>query len=227
MNLRNLSLVSLGLLASINGYASMNLDRMIVYMNPSRTGYEDITVANPEKDKLYLQTEVFRVVNPGEKDEQLLPTTNPDEMKLLTTPEKAIVPAGSRKTMRLVSLEEPKDIEQVYRVTFKPVEAESKEHKSSVRILIAYQALVFVRPENPHYKVSAVKDGKTMTFTNSGNVNVMMRNGQVCSVDNDCSDLPGSKRLYAGQSWTVTLPGKSGKVSFDLFDGREEKKQVF
>ncbi len=205
----------------------MTLDRMIVYMNPSRSAYEEITVSNPDDDKLFLQTEVFKVENPGEESEQLIPATNPEEMKLLTTPQKAIVPSGSRKTMRLVSLENPKDKEQVYRVTFKPVVSDGKDQKSSVRILIAYQALVFVRPENPHYKVSAIRNGASMTLTNTGNVNVVMRNGQACSEKGSCFDLTENKRLYAGQSWTISLPVGKEKVSFDLFDGRQEIKKVF
>ena len=217
----------------VSALATMSLDRMIVYFKPDELPRQDVVVTNPDNENLYLQTEVYRVDHPGTDKEERVRVTNPDELKLLATPQRAIIQPKSRRTVRLVSLETPIDKELVYRVTFKPVVGDLQATQTAIKLLVAYQALVFIRPENPAYKVTAKREKDSMTFTNSGNINVVLRNGRYCTSDREenCTNLEAGNRIYAGGSWTLVLPegaekGK-GYILYGLFDGEFEETQRF
>ncbi len=229
---KGLSLL-VSLFISNSALATMSLDRMIVYFNSDKLPRQDIVVANPDPENLYLQTEIFKVSNPGTKNEERVRITNPAELKLLATPQKSIIAPRSRKTVRLVALETPKDNELVYRVTFKPVVGDLEAKQTAIKLLVAYQALVFVRPANPEYKVSAKVEKQTITFSNSGNINVVLRNGQYCASDkkDSCIKLDAGTRIYADGSWILGLPetAKKGKgyIQYGLFDGEFEETKKF
>ncbi len=210
-------------------HASMSLDKMIVYFDPGQPPRQDIMVSNPDPENLYLQTEVYKVVNPGRENEERIRITDPDKLKLLATPQKAIIPPNGRKTVRLVSLETPNAKEEVYRVTFRPVVGDIQATQTAIKLLIAYQALVFIRPANPKYDVVAEWKDNKIVFTNRGNMNAVLRNGKFCTSkkDDSCSPLSEGTRLYAGQSWTLELPDSKGYVRYGLFDGQFEKTKTF
>ncbi|UYM13926.1 fimbrial biogenesis chaperone [Endozoicomonas euniceicola] len=218
------------LLASPFASANMLLDRMIVYFEPGKQPRQDIRVTNVSEDNLFLQTEIYKVVNPGAENEQRIRITNPDEMKLLATPQKSIVAPGGRRTVRLVSLETPKETEDVYRITFRPVTGDVEANQNAIQLLIAYQALIFIRPEKPVYELVAKREGDKVTFTNKGNSNVILRNGEQClsaKDEDDCVEITSGGRIYAGQSLTLDLPGKGKLVRFGMFDGTREQRQEF
>ncbi|MGB1270632.1 MAG: fimbrial biogenesis chaperone, partial [Endozoicomonas sp.] len=192
-----------GLAFTGSSVATMSLDRMIVYFKPDKLPRQDVIVSNPDKENLYLQTEVYKVVHPGTDKEERIRVTDPSAVKLLATPNKAIIPPNSRKTVRLVSLETPADKELVYRVTFRPVVGDLEAKRTAIKLLVAYQTLVFVRPKNPEYKVAASVSKGAMRFTNSGNINVVLRNGKYCTSNqpDSCTNLGEGSRIYAGESW--------------------------
>ena len=136
----------------------MSLDKMILYFEPGKPAPQDVVVSNPDPEPLYLQTEVFKVVDPGTENERAEKLLDPDKIKLLTAPKKATLLPGTKKKIRLISLETPKKKEEVYRVSFKPVISGLQAKKSGLKVLLAYEALVFVRPENPFYKVTAKRE---------------------------------------------------------------------
>lgn len=222
---------------SSQAMATMSLDRMIVYFKPNQLPRQDVVVSNPDKENLYLQTEVYKVVHPGTDKEERIRVTDPSAVKLLATPNKAIIPPNSRKTVRLVSLEIPADKELVYRVTFRPVVGDLEAKRTAIKLLVAYQALVFVRPKNPEYKVAASVSKGAMRFTNSGNINVVLRNGKYCTSNqpDSCTNLGEGSRIYAGESWELPLPEQAmkgaakgkGFIQYGLFDGEFEKTEKF
>lgn len=219
-----------GLLVNPVVNASMLLDRMIVYFEPDKQPREDIRVSNVGNENLFFQTEVYKVVNPGAEDEERVRETNPDEMTLLATPQKSVITPNGRRTVRLVNLETPKDEEAVYRITFRPVTGDVVANQNAIQLLVAYQALIFIRPENPVYDVVAEREGSKVTFTNMGNSNVMLRNGEQCKTtgkDSDCVEITAGGRIYAGQSLTIDLPGKGELIRFGIFNGTREQRQKF
>ncbi|CAM3433815.1 fimbrial biogenesis chaperone [Parendozoicomonas haliclonae] len=227
---------------SATAFAGVQLDRMIVYFDADKLPRQDILVTNPDNETLYLETEIFKVENPGSDKEQRIQITDPDKMQLLATPDKSIVAPGGRKTVRLLNLNEPPKVEEVYRITFRPVVGELEATQTAVKILIAYQVLAFIRPENPFYDVAAKVNKDQMTFTNSGNMNVVLRNGRYCpksvsklasqsSKKEQCTELTEGSRIYAGQSWSLPLTkeqkAQGGFIEFGLFDGDKEEAKQF
>ena len=218
------------LVASPTVNANMLLDRMIVYFEPGSQSRQDIRVTNVSENNLFLQTEIYKVLNPGAKNEERIRVTNPDDMNLLATPQKSIVAPGAKKTVRLVNLETPKETEEVYRITFRPVTGDVESNQNAIQLLIAYQALIFVRPEKPSYEVVAQREGSKVTFTNNGNSNVILRNGEQCALtsqSDQCVEITTGGRIYAGQSLTVDLPGEGKLLRFGMFDGTREQRQEF
>lgn len=222
--------------------ASLELDRNITYFDANKLPRQDILVTNPDKETLFLETEVLQVINPGTHKEERVKITDPDQVKLLVTPDKSIIPSGGRKNVRLLHLGKPPIIEEVYRVNFKPVVGKLHAKESGVKILVAYQVLVFIQPERPFIDLSGKREGNKMTFTNNGNINVLLRNGRHCPAGlspkasetqkvKQCKNLKESYRIYAGEKWTMTLPEntnpKKGFIEYGLFDGKKEIVRQF
>lgn len=213
----------------------MSLDKMILYFDPGKSSPQEVIVTNLDDEPLFLQTEVYKVVDPGTENEKQEKAATPEQIKLLTAPKKATLSPKTQKRIRLISLETPKKTEVVYRVSFKPVIGELQAKQSGIKVLVAYEALVFVRPEKPFYKVIAKREKDAMIFTNEGNMNVMLRNGQYCKNEKEssCKKLSRENRIYAGQSWKMPLSedalkaGDKGYIVFGLFDGNDEKSERF
>ena len=64
-NIRTLALLAM-LMISSHARASMSLDRVIVYIKPGELPRQDVVVRNQGNENLYLQTEVYKVINPGQ-----------------------------------------------------------------------------------------------------------------------------------------------------------------
>lgn len=111
--------------------------------------------------------------------------------------------------LRIAKLSTDLEHEHVYRVTVKPVAGKIQSDNSGLKIMVGYDLLVLLRPAVPAPDVRAVRSGHTLTFTNTGNVSVELVEGRQCSATKAaCVDLP-AKRLYAGASWSTTLPSEA------------------
>lgn len=221
-------LLYLTLLAlSANAFGDMYVDRSIVIFEPGGQPRQDVKVSNTGDDTLYIQVDVMRVENAGTDNEKRVKITDPRELKLLATPSKLIIPAGGQKLVRIVNLQEKNDAERVYRINVTPIVPPLQDKTSQLRIVVAYQILAIVQPDHPQSTLSATRDGKKISFSNSGNTNILLSEGKQCNPDNkeECKDL-ASRRLYAGNTWLLDLP-YDAPVTFSVrsFDG--VKTQVF
>lgn len=205
--------------------AAMSLDKIILYLEDKPNSREDIVVSNPDEETLYLQTEIYRVDNPGQPDEKRVRVVNPKEFKLLVSPSKAVIPGGEQKRFRLMSLEQGLDKEKVYRVTFKPVVGDIKTDKTALKILVAYQALIFVQPQSGSYKLSLGKsEGGKLAIANTGNVNVEISDTRYCPAANQCASLEQAGRIYGGAE--LVLEGDfsaGGYLEFLARNGKESE----
>lgn len=207
--------------------ADMYVDRSIVVFPPSSAPRQDVKVSNSEEETMYVQVEVFKVLNAGKKNEQRIKVTNPRELKLLATPSKLVIPAGGQKLVRIVNLETSSEEERVYRINVTPIVPPLEDNVSQLRIIVAYQVLTIVQPDNPESKLVAKRNGKNIRFTNNGNSNILLSEGTQCDLSSaDKCDSLESHRLYAGNTWELKLPYDS-PVSYSVrsFDGI--KQQVF
>lgn len=192
--------ICLLLLLSQPALAAMSLDKIIVYLDDVPNARDDIVVSNPDPETLYLQTEVFRVDNPGQPDEERVRVVDPKDFKLLVSPAKAVIPPGEQRRVRLMSLESGLQNEVVYRVNFKPVVGDLKSDRTALKILVGYQALVFVQPKEGSARLVLERDDNGLQLRNTGNINTEVVEVRHCASaamkSADCRVLTTSGRLY-------------------------------
>lgn len=207
-------------------WAAMSLDKIILYLEDKPNSREDIVVTNPDNETLYLQTEIYRVDNPGQPDEKRVRVVDPKDFKLLVSPSKAVIPAGEQKRFRLMSLDQGLDREKVYRVTFKPVVGDIKSDRTALKILVAYQALIFVQPQSAQYKLSLEKSaGNKLAIANNGNVNVEVSDIHYCTAPTQCAPVEQAGRIYSDAK--LALEGDfsaGGYLELLARNGRESER---
>lgn len=209
--------------------AAMVLDRSILTFAADKAPREDVTVHNPDAEPMFVEVEVLEVRAPGTDKEERIVVRNPEEIGLIATPRRLVVPAGGSRVVRLVNLAGHGATERVYRVNVKPVAApedgstggETKK-SMSIKILIAYQLLIFVNPEKTEVLVDGHRDGTTLQVQNKGNVNAYLYDGRQCKegeTKEQCATLQGL-RLYPGNVRSLTLPRDQAVDFMVEADGR-------
>lgn len=225
MKVRYLFLL-LSLLAS-SSYADMYIDKSIVTFAPGEAPRQDVRVSNNGEDVMYIQVEAFVVQDPGSDTEERIKINNPQEHKLVATPNKLVVPPGGHKLVRILNLEPDSESERVYRINVTPIVAPLAEETSQLKIVVAYQILTIVQPNDPHSKLEVTRTGNSISFANVGNTNILLSDGRQCApaMPDDCQEL-ASQRLYAGNNWELELPFDA-PVSYSVrsFDGI--KNEIF
>ncbi len=222
------------LLTSMPTNADMRVDRAIVYFEPDAPPRQDVEVSNLSDENLFLQVEVLEVSNAGTEQEQRTLVTDLDSIGFIASPANSVIPPKGRRNIRLLNLREPGDQERIYRVTFKPVLPELSAQTNAIKLLVAYQSLIIIRPKNVDIDIASESKTDGLLLSNNGNANVFLQNGRAChTASKECFDLP-SKRLYAGNSWTVS-DGKSNnrlsrdeyEISYVLNSGRKQISRTF
>lgn len=228
---RNIILV--GLLSLFIAYspahAGFMMSEMIIDFAADDPNQHDVKIISQDEETQYIVAETYLVENPRDKNEKRILMTNPQESGLMVTPNKMVLGANSEKLMRFLLIKPHADEEKIFRVAVKPVigEVETEEQRLALKILVGYEALVIVRPQDAKVDLESERKGNTLTITNNGNTNAYLQSGKQCNATGgDCKDLNVS-RIYAGQSWTTTLPHTNGKVQYQVWDGKETKLLSF
>lgn len=224
--LRSTLLLLTALLLSPAALASLSIDRSILLFAAGESPRQDVMAGNDGDTNLFLEVEVLEVLNPGTEEEQRNVVRDPESIGFVAAPRRLMVPPNSRRPVRLMNLNGHGDVERVYRVNIKPVLPPAETQGMGVRIVIAYQVLVFVSPEKVSVDLQGRREGNQLTLTNQGNVNVMLTNGRQCSESNpaDCDEVKG-KRLYPGNSMVIELP-RTTAVEFEVeADGKRQVRR--
>ena len=135
------------LLLSPAALASLSIDRSILLFAAGESPRQDVMAGNDADSNLFLGVEVLEVLNPGTEQEQRNVVRDPESIGFIAAPRRLMVPPNSRRPVRLMNLNGHGDMERVYRVNIKPVLPPAETQGMGVRIVIAYQVLVFVSPE--------------------------------------------------------------------------------
>lgn len=218
---------------SSSAWANMVIDRSIIYFDDKSPNRQDVEVSNPDKDILYVKVEVLEVINPGTDSEQRVLVKNPKESQFIVTPNKLVVKPGKKKTVRLLNLNKTPQKDRIFRINLKPVTPPLAPTETGVKVVVGYQLLAIVQPPQAKPELSAKRDGQTITFTNSGRTNVLLRAGRQCppnvalatAAENQCAALP-TRRMYSGNTWTLDLPYNT-PVEYFLSVGLNNEKAVY
>ena len=182
----------------------------MVEFKPSVSRTSDIEVTNNSAERSYVVVEPREIQNAGTPSEAPVTSPDPARLGLLVSPARFILESHQRRTLRVAAIGAPGDRERVYRVIVKPVSGEVAGSESGLKLLVGYDLLVLVRPQAIRNDVKAERSGLRLTLVNHGNASVEVAEGKQCDAKGGgCQSLP-SKRLYAGASWTQTLPRTTG-----------------
>lgn len=216
-------LLALSLFASSAG-ADIFVDRAIVRLGVDKAPREDVKVINNGSEVGYVSVEVFEVRNPGTDREERVKVSDPDQVTLLASPSKLMIPPNSHKLVRIVNLEPGSSQERIYRINVTPVLPPLQESQGSVvRVVVAYQLLVIVDSVQPQEDLEIRRQGYQLTVENNGNTNVLFSDGRQCDEGGEnCVQLP-AHRVYPGNQWQIDLE-RDAPVVFNVtsFKGNRE-----
>ncbi len=206
--------LALALFSSVAN-ADLVVNRSIVMYDDPKAVKEDVVVLNSDEiDNLYVQVDTFRVANPGSEEEELVKLIPGSTPEFLVSPNKLVVPPSGRSLVRLLDIEGDRSEERVYRVNLVPVtppvelqEDGENSIASRLEVVVAYQVLTIVLPEDPKPELEFVRSGSLASFSNTGNANYLLTDGEQCNPGDpdDCQRLE-NRRIYPGNEWLLELP---------------------
>ena len=213
--------------------ATMQLGTNIIHFLPGEPPRIDIPVRNPDDETMYVEVEVLEVRDPGTDAETRTPVVDAGRVDFLVTPNRFVVPPGSRQLVRFVNTGGHGEEERIFRINLKPVSAPAEATRSGIRVTVAYQVLAIIEPERREPGVSVERSGNTLTVTNSGNANTMFRDGVQCETEADlrertherCQALE-TRRLHPGNVWNVDLP-YDAPVEFTVSEAGQSRRERF
>ena len=104
------SLLVMTLGISSEAIAQISVDRVYIRFTPDARPVQNVILRNNGKEPAYINVVTDEMINPGEKNEERVPTT-----KLLVSPKRFSLDPGGQRTVRLLLKEKFGENEQVYR----------------------------------------------------------------------------------------------------------------
>lgn len=222
------------LLISFSGFANqILLDNVIVNFDNNNRTKEDIFVRNISDENTYVKIVVTEIINAGKENQEKIEHRNPKESGIFVSPNKLILkPKGDpndHQAIRIANINKELNQDRIYRIQVLPVisDFEKKEKGMGVKILMGYEILTLIQPNNPIMEYDYEIKGNKLTFTNNGNSNILLHNGEQCDLNKENCKEVKTKRVYAGTSFTFDLPYNDNEVKFYLKFGEKNKLETF
>jgi P pilus assembly chaperone PapD len=207
-------------------YAGIIVSPLIIDFSKGRSERQDVHVTNLSDTINYVEIKPFIVENPGLKNEKKVEIKNPRKLGLIVSPFRLAIPPHETKLVRLALTRSFAEEEQVYAVRFSPKIGELIPSKTNVKpdhiiggikVLVAYEGRVIVRPRIPYPNASITRKGKVVTITNTGNTYIKLANGQQCKAKK-CSAVK-MRGLFPQQRQEIKVPYETPvTVKIVLFD---------
>ncbi len=198
-------IVMTAVVLSPSAHAQMALNKVVVDFVDPATRRDDIKITNTGKETLFVLVEPAQILNPDTEQQKRTSVRDPGKFGLLVTPNRFVLKAKQSKILRIVILKPAEDKDRIYRLSVKPVLGNVEAQQTAVKVVFGYDVLVIVRPATGKAAVSAKREGKSITFSNTGTTSALLTNGKQCdTAGKNCVEVP-PKRLYAGNTWTVPL----------------------
>lgn len=215
VKLQKLIAIIIGLVVCSSSFAELVVNKSIIIYDDPMLSKEDVVVFNTDSEaNLYLEVEPYRVVNPGAENQSMVAIELDDDPEFLASPNRVIVAPQGRSIVRMLNLNFDGKEELVYRVNLIPVtppvelsDNGEADIESKLEIVIAYQVLVIVLPQNAQPNVVTNRKGNIATFGNTGNSNYLLTDGEQCDpLDPTVCQVLEDRRVYPGNNWQLSLP---------------------
>jgi P pilus assembly chaperone PapD len=194
------------LLPAASAHAELSISQLIIEFIPGQARTADVEIYNDSTERSFVSVEPSEIVSPGTASERRVTSPDPGKLGLLVSPHRLVLEPKQRRLLRVATITGAAERERVYRVTVKPLAGEVTGSESGLKLLVGYDLLVLARPARIDPVITPTRAGRELTIANRGNVSVELLDGKQCNATgSDCRSL-AKKRIYAGASWTLTLP---------------------
>lgn len=206
--------------------AELVLSQLVVDLGAASRQRDDVEIWNNSDERTYVAIDPSEIVNAGKPNQVRHQEPDPEKRGLLVSPTRMILEPGQRKHVRIARLGTDSELERVYRVTVKPVVGELDAEDSGLKVLVGYDVLVLVRPNDSHPALTASRSGGKLIFRNDGNASLELVDGKQCDASTRrCIELPG-KRLYSGAEWSQPLKSDS-PVEYTVISNGKPVRRIF
>jgi|APSaa5957512535_1039671.scaffolds.fasta_scaffold15724_3 P pilus assembly chaperone PapD len=210
------------LVSSATSWASLQFESMVVEINNPSFSLYDIPVKNVGSKKMFLTAKLYKVNNPGQRDEKRVAAK-----KVYLGSEVFFVSPKVNQKIQLLgqfgkmanNLKE----DQIYRLVLTPnfakpaAKAVKKgETAAGVEVKFSYDLLIVVRAPKPKTHLQYTRSGSQITIQNIGNTLATVKRIEACASTSKCQAVPGVF-LYAGASQTFTIPAKHHRTAEVFF----------
>lgn len=222
------------LLLSYNTYASKILvDNVIVNFDNNIRTKEDVFIRNVSDKKSFVKIIVTEIINPGQEEPEKIEHKNPKEAGIIVNPNRLVLdPQGTtndHQAIRIVNLNKNLENDRIYRIQVIPVinDFETEGEGLGVKILMGYEILTLVQPNNPVLDYKYEINENKFIFNNNGNTNILLHKGEQCDSNNEnCKEIK-TKRIYGNSAYTFDLPYKNRPITFYMKFGEKNQLKTF
>lgn len=195
--------------------AAITVDKAEIVLEAGASG-DSVILTNNGDAATFIEVTAREILNPGSTPEQAHRAADPRSLGLLAAPSRVALAAGEQRSLRINSLEAPRDRDRVWRVLIKEVAGPLQAQSSGVAVLLGYDVLVIQRPPAARAEIQVARSGSELTVKNQGNSFALLIDGRQCVSDAEsCKEVTGA-RLYPGQTRTLTAGDALAKVQFKL-----------
>lgn len=175
-----------------------------------------VRVFSDSDETQYIKTSVKRIINPGTPQQKEVSVSPDEEVGIVVSPQRFILPRQSSHLVRILPVNIPKK-EGVYRVYISSLpdddiaHADNKEGNAQITINVIWGVLVYVTPEQSG--VSLSYNATSGKLTNTGNVHVNISEYGFCQSENNCKWEVFNHSIYPEMSYVI----KDRKENHSLF----------
>ncbi len=230
-----LILVGIFLIFTPRTYADIALSEVILDFNESSELRKDIWVTNHGNSKSFVEISPYLILNPGEDPVQKEPVSDPRKSEIVVTPNKMILEPGQKKAIRVLLKKFSRKEEKIYRINVVPKvgnvklkgRAKEGEIRTGVKVIVGYDVLTILRPDNPKKDYSLNISGKNLEVRNKGNVSILVDEVHQCKTSNleECSIVKGP-RVHPNKTESIKLSETKNLKVYIKYGERTEVKTL-
>lgn len=195
--------------------AAIGIDKAEIVFEAGRAG-DSVILTNTGDAPTFVEITAREILNPGEAPEQAQRGPDPRSLGLLAAPSRLALAPGEQRSLRINSLDTPRERDRVWRVLVKEVSGPLQAQGSGLAVLLGYDILVIQRPRTARADLEVARSGSSLAVTNRGNSFALLTDGKQCAADaRACTDVVGA-RIYPGQTRTLTARDATANVEFKL-----------
>lgn len=203
-------------------YAQITVDQSVLEFDPSQKT-QDLELRNAGDYKIFLDLKIAEIIDPHTTTPTRVELTDPRTSPVLVSPEQVLLVPGQRKRIRLIMRDPAIDSDRVFRLSVKPYTgkvslgaAQPGKTTSGIKVLLGYEILLLSRPAELKPQMEIERSDSSITLTNTGNTNVLLRRIAQCEKDgSECIELQPN-RLYVGERLELELPRKGSAEQYPV-----------